>query len=144
MRFVPTRSQALTKVKVKVKHMVGTTTEESQHVDRFGRRQPWASPSMGVAKYGRRQVWASPSMGVTRFWRRQVWASPILKARPIILKVCFGSDGDTLRYPRVGKTVEGASQQEATVRTRRPRAPVPRTITREKRKVASRPYPQYQ
>jgi len=96
--IVPTRPRTLTKVKVK--HMVGTTKEESQHVDRFG--------------------------------RRQVWASPILEARPVILKVCFGSDGDTLRYPQVGKTVEGASQQEATVRTRRPRAPVPHNSNKER------------
>jgi len=80
-------------------------------------------------------------MGVARFGRRQVEASPTLKARPVTLRACFGSDGDTLRYPRVGKTVEGASQQEATVRMRRPRAPVPQNINKEKSKVASRPYP---
>ena len=88
----------------------------------------------GAARFGCRQPWASPSMGIAKFGRRQVWASPILEAQPVILKVCFGSDGDTLRYPRVGKTVEGSSQQEATVRTRRPRALVPQNSNKGKEK----------
>jgi len=74
MILVPTRPRALTKVKVK--HMVGTTKKESQHVDRFGHHQVWASLGLGVAKHG----------------RRQVGASSILKTRPVILRVCFGSD----------------------------------------------------
>ena len=100
--------------------------------------------TLGIARLGRRQVWASPGVSVARFGRRQVETYPILEARPVILRVCFGSDGDTLRYPRVGKTVEGASQQEAMVRTRRHRAPVPQNSNKGKIKVASRPYPQYQ
>jgi len=45
--------------------------------------------------------------------------------------------------PTVGKTVEGAAQWEATV-PQRPQASVPQNSNKEKRKVASRPYSQYQ
>ena len=85
--------------------------EESQCVDRFGRRQAWASPGMGVVRFGLRQVWASPGLSVARFGHRKVEASPTLRARPVILRVCFGTDGDTPQYPQVGNTVEGASSE---------------------------------
>jgi len=75
----------------------------------------------------------SPGMGVVRYGRRQVWAS-----------LESGVDVVIPQYPRVGKTVEGTTRLEATVRTRRPRAPVPQYSDKGKRKVASRPYPQYQ
>ena len=80
-------------------------------------------------------------MGVARFGRRQVEVSSTLKARPVILRVCFGTDGETPRYPQVGKTVEGASSE-------RPWYGRGRWLqghsNKGKRKVASRPYPQYQ
>jgi len=80
-------------------------------VARHGRRQAWASPGMGVVRFGLRQVWASPGLSVARFGHRKVEASPTLRARPVILRVCFGTDGDTPQYPQVGNTVEGASSE---------------------------------
>jgi len=63
IRYVPSRPRALTKVKVKVKHVVGPAKGpkgESQQVDQFGCRQRWAPLGFGVARYGRHQEEASP------------------------------------------------------------------------------------
>jgi len=57
----------------------GRPKEESPHVDHFGHRQAWASPSMGVARCERRQVWASTGWdvshprGTTRYSKSMFW-----------------------------------------------------------------------